>query len=361
MKDTYLRLTTFPLIDPQYSDPLWWAKIESKFMDIEEIGGVNRDVVYRLFIITTTPANWKTKLAPRDLYIVDAFSLATLNDERSETVKWLSTGYRTHVGVKKTINSSNQKIYLDSNTVIKLTGIGSSGKPIKLNSMKAQTITGASINRAVNNAIDEDIRDLIDGKYLYYDRQTNSYKKLIPLFLQADTTGLLNAIVDSQKNKMFVPYNNKFTLSSGKKLNIDYKIYQMEDKKIQDLKEFRQWLYQIFFEQQMKLTLPPEKNKFYEIETTMTASFKTIGFNTNHTGKCTRVYNIYDYIILHSLGNPLSTYRGKPATTTTPAVPAVVVPNIPLKSIKQSSNKFDIGAKIIAGFISREDLIKIMS
>ena len=112
----------------------------------------------------------------------------------------------------------------------------------------------------------------------------------------------------------------------------------------------------------MKLTLPPEKNKFYEIETTMTASFKTIGFNTNHTGKCTRVYNIYDYIILHSLGNPsLSTYRGKPATTTTPAVPAVVVPNIPLKSIKQSSNKFDIGAKIIAGFISREDLIKIMS
>lgn len=363
MKDTYLRLTTFPLIDPQYSDPLWWAKIESKFMDIEEIGGVNRDVVYRLFIITTTPANFKTKLAPRDLYIVDALALATLNDERSETVKWLSTGYRTHVGVKKTINSSKQKIYLDSNTAIKLTGIGTSpkGRLIKLNSMKSQIRTGASINTAVKNAIDEDIRDLIDGKYLYYDRQSKTYKKLIPLFLQADTTGLLNGIVNVQKDKMFVPYDNKFTLSSGKPFNIDYKIYQMEDKKIQDLKEFRQWLYQIFFEQQMKLTLPPEKNKFYEIETTMTASFKTMGFNTNHTGKCTRVYNIYDYIILHSLGNPLSTYRGKPATGPTPAVPAVVVPSIPLKSIKQSSSKIDMGAKIIAGFISREDLIKIMS
>ena len=254
---------------------------------------------------------------------------------------------------------------MDSNTVIKLTGIATSPKgilrPIKLNSTKSQTITGASINTAVKNAIDEDIRDLIDGNYLYYDRQSNSYKKLIPLFLQGDTTSLLNSIVNVQKDKMFIPYNDKFKVSSGKPFNVDYKIYQMEDKKIQDLLEFRKWLYQIFVEQQMKLTLPPEKDNFNDIETTMTASFKTIMFTTNHTGKCTRVYNIYDYIILHSLGNPLSTYRGKPATTTTPAVPAVVVPNIPLKSIKQSSNKFDIGAKIIAGFISREDLIKIMS
>jgi len=353
MKDSYLRLTTVPLVDPQYSDPLWWAKIERKFMDIEEIGGVNRDVVYRLFIITTTPATAKTKLTLRDLYIVDAFSLATLNDERSETVKWFSTGYRTHAGIKKTINSSDQKIYLDSNTVIKLTGIDTSPKNtlrlIKLNSVESQIITGASINTAVKKVIDEDIRDLIDGKYLYYDRQSNSYKKLIPLFLQGDTTSLLNSIVNVQKDKMFIPYDDKFKVSSGKPFNVDYKIYQMEDKKIQDLREFRQWLYKIFVEQQMKLTLPPEKDNFNEIETTMTASFKT-RFSTNHTGKCTRVYNIYDYIILHSLGNPLSTYRA----------PRAVVPIIPPRPIKQSSNTVDMEAKMISGFISRESLIKLM-
>ena len=243
---------------------------------------------------------------------------------------------------------------MDSNTVIKLTGIATSPKgilrPIKLNSTKSQTITGASINTAVKNAIDEDIRDLIDGNYLYYDRQSNSYKKLIPLFLQGDTTSLLNSIVNVQKDKMFIPYNDKFKVSSGKPFNVDYKIYQMEDKKIQDLLEFRKWLYQIFVEQQMKLTLPPEKDNFNDIETTMTASFKTIMFTTNHTGKCTRVYNIYDYIILHSLGNPLSTYRA----------PVAVVPIIPPRPIKQSSNTVDMEAKMISGFISRESLIKLM-
>ena len=362
MKDSYLKLTTDLLVDPQYSDPLWWAKIERRFMDIEEIGGLNRNVVYRLFIITTTPSNWKTKLVTRDLYMVDVLAFATLNDEKSETVKWFSTGYRTHAGVKQTTNLSGQKIYLDSNTVIKLTGIGSSpsGKLIKLNSTISQIRTQASrtanINKAVKNAINEDIRDLIDGNYLYYDRQSNSYKKLIPLFLQGDTTGLLNSIVNVQKDKMFIPYDEKFRLSSGKPFNIDYKIYQMEDEKIKDLKKFRQWLYQIFVEQQMKLTLPPEKDKFNEIETTMTASFKTSMFSTNHTGKCTRVYNIYDYIILHSLGNPLSTYRDAPARR----LMAAAVPPILSRPIKQSSNTVDMGAKMVAGFISREDLIKLM-
>jgi hypothetical protein len=149
---------------------------------------------------------------------------------------------------------------------------------------------------------------------------------------------------------MFIPYDDKFKVSSSKPFNVDYKIYQMKDDKIQDLREFRKWLYQIFVEQQMKLTLPPETDKFNEIETTMTASFKTIMFSTNHTGKCTRVYNIYDYIILHSLGNPLSTYR----------VPGAVVPIIPLRPIKQSSNTVDMEAKIVSGFISRESLIKLM-
>ena len=90
----------------------------------------------------------------------------------------------------------------------------------------------------------------------------------------------------------------------------------------------------------------------------MTASFKTIGFNTNHTGKCTRVYNIYDYIILHSLGGTMAPYR-IPAT---PTKRGPDPPQIDAVSIKYSglTNSFDMGAKMVAGFISRESLIKLM-
>ena len=363
-KDSFLRLTTVPLIDPQYSDPLWWAKIESKFMDVQETRNPSTDSIYRLFIITTTPANWKTKVVLRDLYIVDAFALATLNNERSESVKWFSTGYRTHAGVKTSTNSSKQKIYLDSNTVIKLTGIVSQKSAFKMNSTKAQMMTqlrvpfsgNININKAIKNAINEDIRDLIDGKYLYYDRKSNSYKKLIPIFLQADTHSKLSSIVNFQKNIMFKPYEKKFKSVSDGPQNTDYRIYEMSDDKIQDLKKYRQWLYQIFVEQQMKL-VQPEKDRFETIEKKMKESFKTL-LTTNISGKCTRVYNIYDYIILHSLGGQMAPYR----SPTDPKKSGPVPPQIDSVSIKYNglSNEFDMGSQIVAGFISREDLIKLM-
>jgi len=354
-KDSFLRLTTVPLIDPQYSDPLWWAKIESKFMDIQETRNPSTDSIYRLFIITTTPAS---KLVLRDLYIVDAFALATLNNERSETAKWFSTGYRTHAGVKTSKNSLNNKIYLDSNTVIKLTGIVSQKSAFKMNSTKAQMMTqiGRNINKAIKNAINEDIRDLIDGNYLYYDRRTNSYKKLIPVFLQADTHAKLSSIVNFQKNIMFRGYEKKFRSVSDGPDNKDYRIYEMADENIRDLKKYRQWLYQIFVEQQMKLA-EPEKDRFQTIEKKMKESFKTL-LTTNISGKCTRVYNIYDYIILHSLGGQMAPYRN-------PADPKKIGPapqQIDSVSIKYNglSNSFDMGSQIVAGFISREDLIKLM-
>ena len=363
-KDSFLRLTTVPLIDPQYSDPLWWAKIESKFMDVQETRNPSTDSIYRLFIITTTPANWKTKLVLRDLYIVDAFALATLNNERSESVKWFSTGYRTHTGVKTSINSAKQKIYLDSNTVIKLTGIVSQKSAFKMNSTKAQMMTqlrvpfsgNININKAIKNAINEDIRDLIDGKYLYYDRKSNSYKKLIPIFLQADTHSKLSSIVNFQKNIMFKPYEKKFKSVSDGPQNTDYRIYEMADENIQDLKKYRQWLYQIFVEQQMKL-VQPEKDRFETIEKTMKESFRTL-LTTNISGKCTRVYNIYDYIILHSLGGQMALYR----SPTDPKKSGPAPPQIDSVSIKYNglSNSFDMGSQIVAGFISRESLIKLM-
>ena len=357
-KESFLRLTTVPLIDPQYSDPLWWAKIESKFMDIQEARNPSTDSIYRLFIITTSPT--KIITTPRDLYIIDAFALATLNNERSESVKWFSTGYRTHADIKTSKNSANQKIYLDSNTVIKLTGIVSQRSLFKMNSTKAQMYTqlsnGKNINKAIKNAINEDVRDLIDGNYLYYDRQSNNYKKLIPLFLQADTHAKLSSIVNFQKNIMFRGYEMKFRSVSDGPQNMDYRIYEMSDDKIQDLKKYRQWLYQIFVEQQMKLT-QPEKDRFEEIEKTMKQSFKTF-LTTNVTGKCTRVYNIYDYIILHSLGGTMAPYR-IPAT---PTKRGPDPPQIDAVSIKYSglTNSFDMGAKMVAGFISRESLIKLM-
>jgi len=363
-KDSFLRLTTVPLIDPQYSDPLWWAKIESKFMDVQETRNPSTDSIYRLFIITTTPANWKTKVVLRDLYIVDAFALATLNNERSESAKWFSTGYRTHAGVKTSKNLANQKIYLDSNTVIKLTGIVSQRSLFKMNSTKAQIKTqiGRNINKAIKEAINEDIRDLINGNYLYYDRQSNSYKKLIPIFLQADTHAKLSSIVNFQKNIMFRGYEKKFRLVSDGPDNKDYRIYEMADENIQDLKKYRQWLYQIFVEQQMKLA-EPEKDRFQTIEKKMKESFKTL-LTTNISGKCTRVYNIYDYIILHSLGGQMTPYEipynRVPGYKESPNGPAP--PQIDSVSIKYNglSNSFDMGSQIVAGFISREDLIKLM-
>jgi len=370
--DSYKKLTQIPLIDPKYSDPVWWAKIERKFMDIQEIGLPSSDTVYRLFIITTTPPN---KLKARDLYIVDAFSLATLDDRRSQDTFWkiFSTGYRTHVGVKKSVDSNGNKIYLNTNTAIKLTGVGSnpkllSGIPkIKQNSTKAQMITQASranINKAIKGAIDEDIRDLIRGKYKYFDTKDNRYKTLIPLFLQANKNNLLKNIVETQKDKMFRGFEHKFSLGS----NIDYRIYQLSDDYIKDLKKYRQWLYQIFIEQQMKLT-KPEIEKFDTIETSMISSFKGWLYSTNTTGKCTRVYNIYDYIILQSTDATLNTNGNKKMSNfrkdDDPYKPGRRNPApIDFKTIRSPdpnlSNTYDLGAKMMAGFISRESLIKLM-
>lgn len=71
-------------------------------MSIQKQTNTSEDVVYRLFIITTTPTSGLKKLTLRDMYIVDAFNLATLNDDRSkiDQPSWFSTGYRTHAGIK---------------------------------------------------------------------------------------------------------------------------------------------------------------------------------------------------------------------------------------------------------------------
>jgi hypothetical protein len=369
--DSYKKLTQIPLIDPQYSNPLWWAKIEKNFMDIQEIGVPSSDTIYRLFIITTTPPS---KLKARDLYIVDALALATLNDSKSKSKYWITTtGDRTHVGIKKAVDSANNKIYLDTNTIIKLTGVKSSGLlGLKRNSTKAivssQKITpfmDKNINKAIRGAIDEDIRDLISGKYKYFDKKDNRYKTLIPLFLQAGKNDLLQNIVSKQKDIMFRGYEHKFSFG----INTDYKIYQLSDDYIKDLKKYRQWLYQIFIEQQMQLT-KPETEKFDTIETSMISSFKGWLFSTNTTGKCTRVYNIYDYIVLQATDATRNTITGNKKMSnfrnpTDPYKPGGRIPaTIDFKTIRSPdpnlSNTYDLGAKMMAGFISRESLIKLM-
>ena len=368
--DSFKKLTQVPLIDPQYSDPLWWAKIERKFMDIQQINGPpQNDSVYRLFIITTTPHSIGKM---RDLYIIDAFSLATLNDGRSSDKYWGTTGDRTHVGIRKTKDANGNKVYLDTNTAIKLTGIGSSSndrlKKIKLNSTRTQmhtqssyfpitSTTGKNIDIAIRNAINEDIRDLICGKFKYFDRSTNSFKTLIPLFLQANKNNVLNGIVNRQKDDMFQSFEAKFRLGP----NVDYRIYQMSDDNIKDLKKYRQWLYQIFVEQQMQLT-KPEIDKFDSIERTMISSFSGKFFSTNVSGKCTRVYNIYDYIVLQSSDADVNTNRRNKKMSTFRHPQRVPAP-IQVQKIRipdPNFNTVDFGAEMISGFISRESLIKLM-
>ena len=365
--DSFKKLTQVPLINPQYSDPLWWAKIERKFMDIQQINGPpQNDSVYRLFIITTTPPSIG-KL--RDMYIIDAFGLATLNTGKSSDKYWITTGDRTHVGIRKTKDANGDKIYLDTNTAIKLTGIGSSGVGYRQNSTKARIMTplrDKNINKQVRGAIDEDIRDLICGKFKYYDRSTNSFKTLIPIFLQANRNDVLKGIVNRQKDDMFRSFETKFRLGP----NVDYRIYQISDDYIKDLKKYRQWLYQIFVEQQMQLT-KPEVDKFDSIERTMISSFSGKFFSTNASGKCTRVYNIYDYIVLQSsdatenattknkkMSNfrNLADHKKKDPTRGDPAP----IQEQKIRYPDPNLSTADFGSEMVSGFISRESLIKLM-
>lgn len=380
--ESFKKLTEVPLIEPKYSDPLWWSKIERRFMDIQKMNDTSQnDCIYRLFIITTSPESTFSKLKLRDLYIVDAFALATLNSSRSSDKYWGTTGDRTHVGIKKTKDSDEKYIYLDTNTVIKLTGIGSSSngklKKIKLNATRSQMQTQPSpypsfqtalknINKAVRSVVDKDIRDLICGKFKYFDKSSNSFKTLIPLFLQASTNNILNGIVNRQKDDMFRSFEAKFRLGHI----VDYRIYQMSDDNIKDLKKYRQWLYNIFVEQQMKLS-KPETDKFDSIERTMISSFSTKFIQSNMTGKCIRVYNIYDYIVLQSSSanenqveknKKMSSFRNQaqPIKKHATRVPDVIQEEKIRSPDPNLTNTYDLGAEIISGFISRESLIKLM-
>ncbi len=357
-KESFASLKNTPLIDPQYSDPLWWANIERKFMSIQKQGNMSDDVVYRLFIITTTPTSGLKKLSLRDMYIVDAFNLATLNDDRSkiDQPSWFSTGYRTHAGIKsvkiaqKNNQGNNQFVYSDSNTVIKLTGIqfhNLKNKGMRFNNIAYKTgiknmynklpltrvrTNNEKIREAVNEAIHPDILALIRGNYLYYDKHDNKYKKLVPLFLQGSTNLELNNILTHQQQLKYRPFKQKFSDT------VDYKIYQMEDEKIQNLKEFRKWLYLIFMEQQMSLAKPDDDLFKIKIQKTMKQAFNNF-FSSDITGKCARVYNIYDFLNGETL-NPQ--------------------PINPVRIKCSDFDNFDLGSVIINGFISRESLIKLM-
>lgn len=355
-KESFTSLKNSPLVDPQYSDPLWWAKIERKFTSIQKQTNVSDDVVYRLFIITTTPTSGLKKLSLRDIYIVDAFNLATLNDDRSkiDQPSWFSTGYRTHAGIKsveiaqKNSQGHNQFVYSDSNTVIKLTGItihDSKNRGINsvafqkklknlYNKLPRTTVRTENnkLTQAVHDAIHPDIRKLINGEYLYYDKHDNKYKKLIPLFLQGSTNLELNNILTHQQQLKYRPFKQKFSDT------VDYKIYQMEDEKIQNLKEFRKWLYLIFMEQQMSLAKKDDDLFTTKIQKTMKQAFNNF-LGSDMTGKCARVYNIYDLLNGITL-NPQ--------------------PINPVRIKCSDFDNFDLGSVMIEGFISRESLIKLM-
>jgi hypothetical protein len=346
MRETFNKLLKNTLVNPQYTDPVWWAKIEYNFMKISQTGVSNSENMYRLFIITTR----KGLSQMIDLYIVDAFALASSNDSRSYEDLSGTTGYRTH-GKIKTYKASNgvKEVYTSSNTIIKLTGIDKIrfGK----NSISKKYRNATTNNRRtaiINEAIQEDIRKLIDGEYLYYDPITMSYKKLIPIFLQADNATILSTILNKQANLPFGDYKYKIANPLD-----SYTLYNLQDKQIKDIKEYRKWLYQIMFKEQMKLetNLQERTPTFYDtnIKTTATKIFKGRFGTTDITGKCARLLNIYDYAIMKS---PLQMGVGAPP-------PQKIVLHQP---IKRETMKYtiDMGAVKYGRFISRDDLIKLM-
>jgi hypothetical protein len=144
----------------------------------------------------------------------------------------------------------------------------------------------------------------------------------------------------------------------------------MSDDNIKDLKKYRQWLYNIFVEQQMKLS-KPETDKFDSIERTMISSFSTKFIQSNATGKCIRVYNIYDYIVLQSSSanenqveknKKMSSFRNQlhPIKKHETRVPNVIQEEKIRSPDPNLTNAYDLGAEIISSFISRESLIKLM-
>ena len=297
----------------------------------------------------------------RDLYLVDAFALASSNDSRSYEDISGTTGYRTHGKIKtyKTTNGS-QEIYNSTNTIIKLTGV----KGPQLNSVKWKKIrkvwwnktfgkiTGSNRTQnqiekqSINEVIQEDIRKLIDGDYLYYDPITMLYKKLIPIFLQADDDAKLSSILKYQKQRLF-PENFRTKIEDEL---TSYTLYNLQDKQIKDIKEYRKWLYQILFEEQMRLSLKSNNATIYDanIQTNTTKIFKGrfLATTTDLTGKCDRVLNIYDYAIMKS-----------PEDTTVAIQRPVAKEPMQRETMKYT---IDMGAVKFGRFISRSDLIKLM-
>jgi hypothetical protein len=281
----------------------------------------------------------------RDLYLVDAFALASSNDSRSYEDLSRTTGYRTH-GKIKTYKASNgtKEVYDSSNTIIRLTGIDKIrfGKN-SISKKYRNAPTNVQKTAIINEAIQEDIRKLIDGEYLYYDSLTMSYKKLIPIFLQADDASKLSDILTTQKRQLFGDYTDKINNEQ-----YSYTLYNLQDKQIKDIKEYRKWLYQIMFEEQMKLELTKKQNTIYDtnIKTTATKIFKGKFKTTDLTGKCTRVLNIYDYAITKS-----------PVNTTAPPPQPLLEELIQREEMKYT---IDMGAVKFGRFISRDDLIKLL-
>lgn len=342
--ESFDRLLTHPLISPQYTDPLWWAKIEQNFMRISRQNSNDSGKIYRLFIITTRKGFSRL----RDLYLVDAFALASSNDARSYDVLNTGTGYRTHAKIKSYPYSNNatKKVYDHSNTIIKLTGIGTG---LKFNniSKKYSTANANGKKKLIDSAIQLDIRDLIDESYYYYDNITESYKKLVPIFLQANTFQTMYKILNTQKTQRFVNYNRKIKIKDN-----SYRIYKIEDKQIKDIKEYRKWLYQIMFEEQMRLGVK-QPNNYDNIEKTTTDEFQGLFKYTtsDFSGKCARVLNIYDYALSKSL-LPLPP----------PPVPAGTTQELAIENIERVLQKdtVNMGSRKIGKFISRDDLIKLM-
>lgn len=365
MKETFNKLLTNTLINPQYTDPIWWSKIEYNFMKIHQTGMSSSNNIYRLFIITTRMGGLSQM---RDLYLVDAFALASSNDSRSYEDLTGTTGYRTHGKIKtyKTTNGTAE-VYNSTNTIIKLTGV----KGPQLNNVEWKKIrkgwwnktfgkikiigtsrTGSANEKksitekeSINEVIQEDIRKLINGDYLYYDPITMSYKKLIPIFLQADDDAKLSSILNYQKRHLF-PENFKTKIEDEL---TSYTLYNLQDKQIKDIKEYRKWLYQILFEEQMKLSLKSNNATIYDanIKTNTTKIFKGrfLATTTDLTGKCNRVLNIYDYAIMKSPED----------RTVNPRLVA-------RESMQRETMKYtiDMGAVKFGRFISRSDLIKLM-
>ena len=331
------KLTKANLKPPEYTSANWWKDIENRFISKVALSDPNSDgenYAYRLYIFAVGGSTSKS------LYLIDAFALATCDNDTLQSGSFKSMFSTEHLSSDKFFDrienidgKKNSLVYLPSNYSL---SIATTETDAVLNSRTSGNLTTTPTNRYRNDPkvsekdrINESFKKLIDGDYYYY--HNGQFKVLAPLILQASNIIDLQNIIDANK-----PFDDKSNPSPQNQ----YKIYVLpnNNETITDLKKWRQYLYTILFDTNSKWNSSIDNvyDTKFQKSINKDLNWGTIGVRT---GKYAKAMNILDYI------NPRS-------------IPEQLKRNNKMlqKSLNRQNRKNMNDLKIIGNFIPRDTL-----